>query len=130
MCPAKPPLPTPLNLPFQSCAGSQISSLISESDVGASVAVTRQKAGVDLKTGGTSSPDFRLGGVNMPAATISATVTVTFGRASSRRPEQECVSASAAEAVHGRMSTREIIKRERLRMALGSQNSEDVTSPD
>ena len=43
--PAQPPLPTAWNLPFQSAAGSQTSTLMSESLVGLSVAATRQNSG-------------------------------------------------------------------------------------
>ena len=43
--PRKPPPPIPKNLPFHHVSGSQTSILMGESDVGVSVAVTRQKAG-------------------------------------------------------------------------------------
>src|SRR6516225_1403903 len=91
-------LPTPLNLPFQCSAGSQTSSLMSESGVVASVAVTRQNAGADWKMGGTASPAFKFGGVNLPAATLSAVVMVTSGNFSWRKPAQEPTGESAAEA--------------------------------
>ncbi len=48
MLPAQPPLPTPWNLPFQPEAGIHTSTLMSESDEGVSVALTRQKAGTLL----------------------------------------------------------------------------------
>jgi hypothetical protein len=50
MDPAKPPFPTPSNFPFQPEAGIHTSIPISESLVGASVAATRQKAGMLAKT--------------------------------------------------------------------------------
>ena len=43
--PAKPPLPTCSNLPFQPDAGSHTSNLIAESLVGLATPKTRQKAG-------------------------------------------------------------------------------------
>src|SRR5689334_22492752 len=42
------PWPTATNLPFQPVAGSQTSTLMSESLVGVSVACTRQNAGMSL----------------------------------------------------------------------------------
>src|SRR5215467_794497 len=45
MAPAHPPLPTAWNFPFQPSAGIQISTLMSESLVGVSVAVMRQNSG-------------------------------------------------------------------------------------
>src|ERR1700731_4152662 len=47
--PWKPPPPIPKNLPFQIVFGSQTSILMVESDVGVSVAVTRQKAGTPVR---------------------------------------------------------------------------------
>src|SRR5215831_6389004 len=46
MDPAKPPLPTPMNLPFQFAAGSHISMLISESEVGFKTTCTLQCSGI------------------------------------------------------------------------------------
>ncbi len=45
MEPAHTPLPIPTNLPFQPAAGSQTSTLMSESGEGVRVASTLQKAG-------------------------------------------------------------------------------------
>ena len=45
MVPAHPPLPTACSLLFQPEDGSQTSTLMSESDEGVNVALTRQKAG-------------------------------------------------------------------------------------
>src|SRR6186713_3271061 len=53
MVPAHPPLPTAWNFPFQRDEGSQISTLISESIDGVSVAATRQNAGSDAYARGT-----------------------------------------------------------------------------
>src|SRR6266581_2335035 len=44
--PAHPPLPTPMNLPFQFSVGSHSSTLILESAVGLRIIVTRQCAGI------------------------------------------------------------------------------------
>src|SRR5262245_38501563 len=46
MEPAKPPLPTPMNLPFQFFVGSHISILMSESEVGLRTSMTRQCSGI------------------------------------------------------------------------------------
>jgi hypothetical protein len=46
--PWKPPPPVPRNLPFQPLSGSQTSILMLESELGVSVAVTRQNAGRPL----------------------------------------------------------------------------------
>jgi hypothetical protein len=65
-------------LPFQPEAGIQTSILISESEEGASVAVIRQNAGswpYFAALGGASA-----GGVNAPAATLSADAIVTLAR--------------------------------------------------
>jgi hypothetical protein len=53
--------------------------LISESTVGLSVAFTRQKAGASLNWCGVFSSGLRLGGVNAPAATVSAKVMTPSG---------------------------------------------------
>src|SRR5215469_1302021 len=97
MIPAKPPLPTPWNLPFQ-LAGSQTSNRISESEVGAIEPVTRQKAG-------RRSMGFALarGGVKEPGSRASARVMVVCGRASDLRlsqvaPESVATAASARRA--------------------------------
>ncbi len=49
MEPAHTPLPMPTSLPFQPLAGSQTSTLMSESGLGFRVASIRQKAGRLLK---------------------------------------------------------------------------------
>src|SRR5690606_33825513 len=77
--PPQAPFPTCRNLPFQSAMGSQTSDLISESEVGAIVISTRQKAGRAAATGGAIVP---VGGLKRPAATGFADVIVVFGRSS------------------------------------------------
>src|SRR5580658_7105714 len=91
MTPAHPPLPTAWNFPFHPEAGSQTSILMSESSLGFKVAATRQNAGRSLKpTAGAAVPPKVLpGGVNSPAATDWASVTVVFGRDSETRLSQE-----------------------------------------
>src|SRR5688572_19276934 len=76
MVPAQPPLPTAWNLPFHATAGSQTSILMSESEVGVSVAATRQKAGNWLNCGSAGPVPGRL---NPPAGTIWAKVIDVFG---------------------------------------------------
>ncbi len=48
--PAKPPFPTPLNVPFQIEAGIHTSIPMSKSLVGVNVAAMRQNAGILVKT--------------------------------------------------------------------------------
>src|SRR4030043_839345 len=99
MLPAHTPLPMPTSLPFQFSAGIQTSILISESGVGVSVAVTRQKAGAVLKPDITPGPPIigpPAGGVNWPAATRDA--EVIFPSGSSRAA---CLSQAAGAAAPG-----------------------------
>src|ERR1700728_2612529 len=96
MYPANPPLPMPRNFPFQPLAGIQTSTLMSESGVGFSVTATRQKAGADVKTGGTFSSGLRPGGTNAAAAMGAAEVIVALGRFSCIRLAHERTGASAA----------------------------------
>src|SRR5579859_335208 len=81
MTPAHPPLPTAWNLPFQFAAGSQISTLMSESAVGVSVAATRQNSGA-LNS--------------FPAGTTSARVIAVPFRLKAARPAQGMARAGAA----------------------------------
>src|SRR5215510_10526382 len=79
MDPAKPPLPTPMNLPFQFWMGSQSSMLIKESDVGVSVTCTRQCAGMFAGGGPAGAgvpprPVGRAGGGPSGAATALVTL--------------------------------------------------------
>src|SRR5215471_1666765 len=74
--PWNPPPPVPRNRPFHVVSGSHISTLIEESDVGVSVAVTRQNAG---------SPVIVCGGVEfgttkMPVVLSVADVIVVCSR--------------------------------------------------
>src|ERR1051325_12039833 len=94
--PDQPPLPTPMNLPFQPSAGIHTSILISESEDGPIVAATRQKAG--SRRNAACCPGLRLGSVNAPAATASALPTVTAGKESADRPSQPAANAAGAGA--------------------------------
>src|SRR4029434_1029704 len=77
IAPAQPPLPTAWNLPFHPLAGSQTSTLISESLEGLSVAATRQNAGRFLNAFLlVALLSVAVGGANSPAATSPAEVTV------------------------------------------------------
>src|SRR5580704_19467770 len=98
-----PPLPTPINLPFQLEAGIQTSNLISESVEGLVTAATRQKAGRSLaatrimppRAPGDGKGDA---GVNAPAKTIWAKVIVVFGSLSEIRLSQGVAAISCAHA--------------------------------
>jgi hypothetical protein len=79
---------------FQFSAGSQTSILMSESELGVSVAATRQKAGSALKTLG-PRPD-PAGGVNAPASTVCASMMAVFGECSEARSAQVAASADCA----------------------------------
>src|SRR5579863_2897850 len=91
MEPAKPPLPTLRNLPFQSEAGNQTSKRISESAGGRITPARRQNAG-SLSRG---LPD---GGVNLPAGTACAVVTVVFGSFAVLRLAQSAAWPARADA--------------------------------
>src|SRR5437867_8173553 len=90
MEPANPPLPTPWNLPFQPEAGSQTSSLISESLDGFSTSETRQNAAV-------TSIGRLSGGVNEPAATDCALEMAALGNATLARSSHVAAKAGKAE---------------------------------
>src|SRR6266545_1022633 len=92
MAPDQPPLPTPMNFPFQPSAGSHTSILISESEVGRMVAATRQKAGSRWKAA--CWPGLRFGGVKAPAATASALVMAVAESARDDRPSQPAPKAA------------------------------------
>src|SRR5271154_5629185 len=116
MYPAKPPFPCPRNFPFQPLIGIQISTLISESGVGLSVATTRQKAGATLYRCGTFSPAFRSGGENAPAFTLSARVMLTLGNATCLRSAHFCVGAPEPEsAPQARVEQEKAADRSRIR---------------
>src|SRR5215471_6232060 len=85
MMPWNPPPPVPRNRPFQLVSGSQASILIRESDVGVSVAVTRQNAGRPAKVCGGLEP----GTTNTPLVLSVAEVIVV------------CSSCSDCRLVHG-----------------------------
>src|SRR5260221_5549930 len=75
-----------MNLPFQPSAGIHTSILISESELGRTVAATRQKAGSCRNA--VCCPGLRLGSVKAPAATASVLSMVVAGRESADRPSQ------------------------------------------
>ncbi len=83
--PWKPPPPIPKNLPFQLVSGSQTSMLMVESDIGVSVAVTRQKAGRPVRVIG----GLEFGTVKFPVVLSSADVMVV------------CFSCRNFRLVHG-----------------------------
>jgi hypothetical protein len=94
MDPAKPPLPTPCNFPFQPEAGSHTSNSIWESLEGWMTPVTLQKAG---KLGIAGD----LGGVNEPAGMDCAEVIVVAGRLSCARLSHVAAAAGAlVQAIH------------------------------
>src|SRR5579863_4569994 len=111
MEPAHPPLPTASYLRFQFVSGIQISTLMSESGVGFSVAATRQNGGSSLSAAvralaeGSPGPGRKpSGGVNSPAATDCASVMAASGRANLASASQE---DGAAFATSGRNNTTE-----------------------
>src|SRR3954471_21711291 len=103
MVPAQPPFPTAWNLRFQAEAGSQISTLISESGVGVRVAATRQNSGSDSYGFAAPAPRRAPGGAKEPAATSCASVIFAAGRERDARLSQE--SARAAEIVAARTAS-------------------------
>src|SRR6476620_394197 len=89
MAPAKPPVPTPWNLPFHDApSGIHTSKLMCESGVGVATAATRQKAGTasGLAFGGA-------GGVNAPAGTLAAEAMVRSRRRSAPSAEHAVPAA-------------------------------------
>src|SRR4051794_25092945 len=102
MTPAHAPLPTDCSLPFQDAwppasrpAGNQTSIRMSESGVGLSVAVTRQKAGRFVIARPGAPPDVS-GGVNVPREMSSARVIVVCGSASDVRLSHGAAAARVA----------------------------------
>src|SRR4051794_3928423 len=89
MAPAKPPVPTPWNLPFHDApSGIHTSKLMRESGVGVATAATRQKAGTasGLAFGGA-------GGVNAPAGTLAAEAMVRSRKRSAPSAEHAVPAA-------------------------------------
>src|SRR6516225_12473309 len=76
MMPWNPPPPVPRNRPFQRVSGNHTSILIEESDVGVSVAVTRQNAG----SPGIVCGGLVLGTTKTPVVLSTADVIVVFSR--------------------------------------------------
>src|ERR1051326_5076966 len=101
MLPLHPPFPTASNFPFQFAAGTQTSTLISESLVGFKVAATRQNAGRSLNCAPPPRPPPPAG-AKAPAATVWAMVTVAFG--SFRAARLSHGDAAAAKAVNTRIN--------------------------
>src|SRR5712691_854359 len=81
MLPPYPPLPMPLNLPFQPVSGSRTSKLIEESLVGVATPFTLQFAGRVAV-----------------AATTTALVIVAFGRERVVRLSHDCAADAPADA--------------------------------
>src|ERR1700683_1757824 len=97
MAPAQPPFPTPWKFWFQPVAGSQTSTLISESLVGLMVAATRQNSGRSAKGFAPSRLACpSLGAENWPAGTTRAMVMVVSGNASDARLSHEAANAGTA----------------------------------
>src|SRR4030042_1617281 len=108
MLPAHTPLPMPTSFPFQFSAGIQTSILISESGVGVSVAVTRQKAGAFLKTASPPGPPIispPAGGVNWPAPTRDAEGIFPSDSVSDARLSQVAGAPAAGKARNKRQIT-------------------------
>src|SRR5262245_27738821 len=98
MVPAQPPLPTAWNLPFHApAAGSQTSILMSESEEGLSVAVTRQNAGNRLNC--CAAPGPVPGRLNAPAGAIWANVIDVFGRARDDKLSHDAAALSACPSI-------------------------------
>src|SRR5579871_6034765 len=96
MVPAKPPLPCPRYFPFHPVSGNQISTLMSESGAGLSVAMTRQKAGrFFTEAAGAVEP----GGINAPAATGCADVMVVSASFNVARLSQVAAKDGAASTI-------------------------------
>src|ERR1700690_3105273 len=91
MLPAKPPLPVPLKRSFQPDWGIQISTRMSESGLGFSVAATRQKAGRSVS-------GLPVGGRKVPEVTSSALVMVVCGNCKAVRPSQLAKEAEGKRA--------------------------------
>src|SRR5580700_1594607 len=90
MDPAKPPFPSPWNLPFQPEVGIQTSNSICESLDGWITPCTRQKAGSFLKDGKLA------GKVKAPAATVAAEVMVVSASFKPARLSQVAAASGAA----------------------------------
>src|SRR5882762_4420298 len=98
IAPAKPPPPTPLNLPFQFCSGSQVSKPICESAVGRITPTTRQYGG------------------SGPPVTGAASVSVVSGRCRLARLAHAAGSAAAAWVATPEISAAEAARTATLRL--------------
>src|SRR5689334_13438625 len=96
MLPCHPPFPVAWNLPFQAAAvaGSQYSTLMSESADGLSVTSTRQNAGRSENALPPRPP--RPGAVKAPAATGVAAVIVVSGSFSEESASHDWAEAGVA----------------------------------
>ena len=107
MSPARPPLPTAANLPFQPDAGIHTSMAMAESLDGDSVAATLQNAGSVLNCVNAgcpgNPPPAGVGGVKVPAATRFANVIIVFGNFAKRRLSQG--AARAGDAVSAKVAS-------------------------
>jgi len=111
--PAQPPFPTASYLPFQLVWGIQISTLMSESDVGFRVAATRQNEGSFFRTPAAGvTPGARnwsgprsSGSVNSPAGTDCATVIEVSGKTSLESASQEDGAAFTNRASNSRVES-------------------------
>src|SRR5690348_719505 len=90
MVPARPPLPTPLYLPFQLVSGSQTSNLMSLSLVGRMLPATRQKSGRPVIA------RVLPGGVKLPPVTGWAKVITVCGSARLARLAQSVAASAGA----------------------------------
>src|SRR5258706_3758530 len=93
--PANAPLPTCWDLPFHPATGIQTSVLMSESDEGVSVSCRRQNAGRPLIGRGACAPSGVAGGVNCPAGTTVAAVTLAL--VNFRAPATRSQAAASAD---------------------------------
>src|SRR5438105_14953458 len=107
MVPAQPPLPTAWSFPFQPEDGSQTSILMSESVLGVSVAVTRQKAGSDAYACAAAPRPAPPGGTKPPAGTATADVTCPFTSVSAARLSHDApAAATSARPNDARLTSR------------------------
>src|SRR6266545_6297005 len=95
MVPAHPPFPTASNFLFHPDSGIQISTLISESLDGLSVAAMRQNAGRSRNAPPAAGPVAGAGGMNAPASTTRASVMVVLGSAIDVRLSHDAAASSA-----------------------------------
>src|SRR5260370_39587019 len=99
MVPARPPLPTPLNLLFQPASGIHNSNAMLESAVGRMLPATRQKSGRPV------SVLLLPGGVKLPPGTCCAIgITASGGSGPARLAQGVAASAELATSAVVRSS--------------------------